>query len=188
MAKVNAQLAAQEKEDRASRRDCRAEPDKGRPRGTWATRTRVAYLSPRFLSVQAVSDYDCGGPYPNDGVTTPLTYDLTTGAAVDWPKLFKPGFITSVGDEEKAPPLARLYGARYPKGVIADCKDLMSAEGGFAASFTLWLDRKRGLMVKPDFNHAMQACAEEVALPPAALTRYIRDPAVLADLKATTGK
>lgn len=187
MARVNARLAAKEKEDRAMRRDCRSSAGPGRPRGDWATRTEVTYLSPRFLSVEVVSDYDCGGPYPNDGIETPVTFDLATGAEVVWAKLFKPGFLPVADAAEGAAPsrLTRLYRARYPKGADAECRTGVMGGEPFESAPILWLDAKRGLVVKPDFPHVSQACAEEATLTPAALAPYLRDPALLADLTAT---
>jgi hypothetical protein len=191
MAKVNAALAKQEADDRDTRSDCiksvleaKDKPDAD----TYRNDISVAYLSPHYLSVNVVSSYYCGGPYPTDGAEAPLTFDLTTGEAIDWKTLFKPGFLPPDDGEDSAHPsgLAKIYRARYRKADPADddCRSVI-ADPSSSFSPTLWLNAKQGLVVQPDFPHVVAACADELSLSPADLAPYVKSAIFLADLKAT---
>jgi hypothetical protein len=194
-AKVNALLAAQEKYDRAARRECLQAARAQKLAGSWDEGTEVTYLSPHYLSVLVEWSSDCASPHPNDGISNPVTYDLTTGEALDWRKLFKPGFMPSADAADKAPPagLITLYRALYrkdedPKDADKQCQDAIADGSPFGGSMIVWLDRKQGLVMMPDFPFVIRACADEVAVTVAALAPYVRDPAALADLTATVGK
>jgi hypothetical protein len=190
MAKVDALLAAQEKADRSSRSDCLAQlKDAGEKpdADSYSTQIAVSYLSRHFLSVNVVTSYDCGGPYPTNGAEAPMTFDLDTGSAVDWSKMFKTGFLPPPDADSAAPPsaLTALYRARYRNGPDdADCRGAIADEDPFADPPAIWLDAKRGLIVEPDFPHATAACADELVLSPADLGPYLRDPALKTDLLA----
>lgn len=185
MAQVNALLAAQEKTDRASRTDCLKQlKDAGQKptKDSYSETVTVTYLSARLLSVNVKSSYDCGGPYPNNGIETPMTFDLTSGQPIDWSQAFKPGFMPSGA---KGAALTRLYRARYPKDQDADCKSAVKTEDPFQDAPILWLDSKRGLVVQPDFPHVIAACAEDLTLSAADLAPYLKDAGLAADLRAT---
>lgn len=188
MAKVNALLAAQEKTDRSARTDCLSQlKDAGeKPNAdTYSTAIDVTYLSLRFLSVNVVTSYDCGGPYPTSGAEAPVTFELATGSAIDWSKLFKPGFLPPDTADESEPPsaLTKLYRARY-RNDDADCRGAITDQDPFADPPAIWLDAKRGVIVEPDFPHAIAACADEMALSPADVAPYLTDLALKADILA----
>jgi hypothetical protein len=191
MAKVNAALAKQEADDRDSRSDCiksvleaNDKPDAD----TYQTDISVTYLSSRYLSVNVVSSYYCGGPYPTAGAEAPLTFDLTTGEPVDWKTIFKPGFLPPDDGEDSAHPsgLAKIYKARYRKSDPADddCRSVI-ADPSWSFSPTLWLSAKEGFVVEPDFPHVVAACADDLSLSAADLAAYVKNAAFLTDLKAT---
>ena len=191
MTKVNALLAEQEKTDRQAQKDCLSQVKEQKIEGDYAEETRVAYLSPRFLSVAVKSSYSCGGPYPTDGAQSPVTYELTTGTVVDWSKAFKPGFLAAADAPEGAPPsaLTKLYRARYPKSADAECRKLVTAESDpLSGPPILWLDAKRGVVVQPDFPHVTAACAEEVVLTADDVAPWLADTGAAADLKANLAK
>ena len=184
MAQVNALIAAQEKTDRASRADCLAQLKEAGQKPTkdsYSEAVTVTYLSGRLLSLSVVSSYDCGGPYPNNGIATPMTFDLASGRQIDWSQAFKPGFLSGA----KGSVLTRLYRARYPKDQDADCRSAVNTDDPFGEAPILWLDAKRGLVVEPDFPHVIAACAEAVALSAADLAPYLKDASLTADLQAT---
>src|ERR1700733_7873562 len=137
MAKVNAALAAQEKADRSARADCLSQlKDAGEKpdADSYSTEITITYLSLRFLSVNVVTGYDCGGPYPTSGAEAPMTFDLATGSAIDWSKLFKPGFLPPDTADGTAPPsaLTKLYRARYRNGPDdADCRSAIADQDPF---------------------------------------------------------
>jgi hypothetical protein len=191
MAKVNAALAKQEADDRDSRSDCiqsvleaKDKPDAD----TYRTDISVTYLSPHYLSVNVVSSYYCGGPYPTTGAEAPLTFDLATGEPVDWKTIFKPGFLPPDDGEDSAHPsgLAKIYKARYRRGETGadDCRGVID-DPSVSLSPILWLSAKSGLVVEPDFPHVSAACADALDLSPASLAPYVMNTAFLADLKAT---
>ena len=188
MAKVNALLAAQEKTDRSARTDCLSQlKDAGeKPAAdSYSTEIAVTYLSLHFMSVNVVTGYDCGGPYPTNGAEAPVTFDLDTGSAIDWSKTFKPGFLPRDNADEAAPPsaLTKLYRARYPKGPDdADCRGAIAEQDPFADPPAIWLDAKRGLVVEPSLPHAVAACADELVLQPADLALYLGNSTLKADL------
>ncbi len=182
-AKVNAVLAAQEKDDRGQMQDCisqlRDAEIKHDPQ-SYQERIRLAYLSRRYLSIEVHTGYYCGGPYPTNDAPAPRSFDLTKGAALDWNSLFKPGFITAP-DGKKAG-LWALYQARYRNGQDKDCADTVARQDD--GGLHLWLDSKRGgLVAQPDFPHVMEACAEQMVFKPAELAKAAKSE-FLADLNA----
>ncbi len=190
LAKVNALLAAQEKADRSALADCLSQlKDAGEKpdADSYSTQITVSYLSRRYLSVNVVTSYDCGGPYPTSGAEAPMTFDLVSGSAIDWSKMFKPGFFPPDNADEGAPPsaLTNLYRARYRNAPDnADCRSAIADQDPFEQPPAIWLDSKRGLIVEPDFPHAIAACADEMALSPTDLAPYLKDPALETDLAA----
>ncbi len=184
-AKVNDALAAQEKTDRDSRNDCFSQLRQAGQKATpdsYHAGIRLAYLSQRYLSVEVHTGYDCGGAYPTNDDSAPVSFDLKTGAALDWDSLFKPGFITAA--EGKKAGVWALYQKRYGKtGQDKDCKEAVAGQDD--ASLHLWLDSKRGgLVAQPDFPHVIEACAEQIVFKPADLASAAK-PELLADIAAT---
>jgi hypothetical protein len=183
-ARVNALFAKAEIEDHKDRDDCLANLrashlDDPEP---YDVRIDVSYVTAHYISMQIRRSYNCGGPYPNNGVPDPRTIDLSTATDVNWQWVFKPGFLDgpSGGDGR----LARLYRRRYASahGKDPDCARAVAEQ---ALNFSLRLDSRRGLMAEPSFPHALQACAEEIAIAPAEIAPYVQDARFLADLKAT---
>lgn len=180
MARVNADLAAKEKANAADYRECLSDlhDSGGKPDGgTWSVSVSVTYLSAHFLSVGVTSSNYCGGAYPNNGIETPVTYDLSTGSAIDWKTAFKPGFVTDR--------LNALYRAAY-KTADADCRSLVHDQPpfGIADDAIFRIEAGKGLVVLPDFPHAVQACAQEVTLPPAKIAPYLKNATLLNELGA----
>jgi len=181
MARVNADLAMKEKANAADYKECLSDlreagqkPDKD----TWSVEVSVTYLSAHFLSVGVTSSNYCGGAYPNNGVQTPITFDLSTGSEIDWKTAFKSGFFAGALD--------KLYRAAYPRGSDADCRSFVREQPpfGIPEDAIFRLETGKGLVVLPDFPHAMQACAEEVTLPPVALAPYLKNANLLNELGA----
>ncbi len=190
-AKVNAALAAAEKTAREDRQGCiDLVRDAGRPArdAIWRLTVDVRYLTGRYLSLEIRNSYDCAGPYPTDDAPMPMTFDLTTGEPLDWRKVFKPNPAPDESGLELPSVLYRLYKQRYAKeGGRADpeCKRVVQEN---LSMLVLRLDERRGLLVQPDFPHALAACADEIAFSPDQIAPYVSDAKFLADLRATVIK
>lgn len=190
LARVNAQLEKLEKLDRKSKNECLAQvrAQKQKPtKDNFSQTTSVAYLSPLYLSIDVSTSYYCGGPYPNDGIPTPVAFELRSGAQVDWTKMFEDGFLPRDGAGKSA--LADLYRATYRKDEPADdeCRDVIKQDGLFSSPPVFRLDAE-GIIVQPDFPHVIAACADPFTLPIDALATYLKDTALTAELRGATTK
>jgi hypothetical protein len=149
-------------------------------------------LGPRYFSVVARYDYDCGGAYPDTG-TLALVYDLTTGRPVNWAKLMPAPLVqtssvdtntdgTSVGSVaserlsafyRKALPAALAKANDVDKADRASCADAL----GDSLTFFVWPDAARdGVVIFPSsLAHAVKACGPEVLIPAASLRKMGAD-------------
>jgi hypothetical protein len=194
--RVNATLAAREAAVRSQRADCLAMVRKaGQTPTADSFRAKIAahYVSGRYLSIEAHLSYFCATAYPTNDAAEPLTFDLSTGAEVDWSKLFKPGFLPS-SDAQPASGLSKLYQAHYARARLdpdldQPCKDAIEGSDPLAGGVSLWLDAKRGgLVVMPSFPHVIEACAAPLIFTPAELAPDVADAGFLRDLKATAAR
>jgi hypothetical protein len=193
MTRVNARLDTLEKRDRAARRDCLAQIRQAKEKpsaDSFSQRVLVGYLSARYLSINVLQNYDCAGPYPTNGAATPVTFDLRSGAAVDWTSLFKPGFLPREGKSTSK--LADLYRAKYRADTPNDddeCRDVIKDDDTlFRSQPTFRLDAQTGLVMQPEFPHVIAACADDVALSADELALYLKDATLASDLRDTAGK
>ena len=184
---VNKALAEREKADRDQRRDCLAairqagqKPDVD----SFNETIEASYVSARYLSIDVRRSYFCATAYPTAGAGDPLTFDLETGKALDWKKVFRPGFLPQEGGA-KPSALTRLYRARYAASdEEQECKDVVSGQDPFEGGALLWLDSaKGGLVAQPDFPHVIAACAKTIAFRSEDLAPYA-DSVFLRDLEA----
>lgn len=181
MARVNAAIAAKQDQNHADYKECLSDLHNAgeKPDGdTWMVTVKVGYLSQRYFSLQVTSSNYCGGAYPNNGIETPVTFDLATGRELDWKAAFKPGFLTDR--------LNALYRAAYPKNADADCRKFVHDQPPFgtADDAIFKLETGKGLVVLPDFPHAVQACAEEMTLPAARIAPFLKNATLLNELGA----
>ncbi|MBL6854030.1 MAG: hypothetical protein ISS15_13920 [Alphaproteobacteria bacterium] len=184
MTAVNALLAGKEKEDRSNYADClkqiadmKQKPDPE----SWNSTIDVTYLSARYMTINVVQSYSCAGAYPTNGAEVPINVDLKVGKEIDWTGMFKPGFLT---DGDKIGALTKLYLSHYSKKKEdKDCLDAVKQTDP-SASAIFWLDSKQGLLFQPDYPHVIAACANPMPLSSAVLAPYLKDTALLAELKA----
>jgi len=173
---VNKQLATRERADRTTRTNClNAFVSHGKP--TYSELVRLAYLSPRLLSVDVrVSDY-CGGPYPNANTPYPLTFDLATGRELDWHRFFIDSFLNPPADRPSA--LLALYLSH-----AALDEDCSSAVNDRSTTFDFWFDSAhKAVIAHPNsLPHAAESCAKLVPLPFAEIAPYVLSPAHRQDL------
>ena len=150
---------------------------------------------PGYLSVGIRDEGFCDGAHPTSSLMS-IVYDLRTGAPVDWSKLLPPSLtgrltlregsdgtrmVTMASERLFALYLAG-YGARgVPQGDREDCKAAVAAHGSERPpAMMAWLDAKAGgLAVHFDLPNVVQACAEAVVIPSAALTAAGADPRLL---------
>lgn len=85
--RINANLSQYDTRMKVAAQACTAPTGEDRPEPrheTWWKRTVLVTMSgPRYLSLVASDDYDCGGVHPASGTLT-LTYDLSDGQSLDW--------------------------------------------------------------------------------------------------------
>ncbi|HXC57315.1 MAG TPA: hypothetical protein VNU97_18585 [Rhizomicrobium sp.] len=181
MAKVNAAIAVQEKQDRDGIADCLSNlKDSGRKPsdGSYDITVKVTYLSAHYLSLTDVNSYDCAGAHPDFNQTV-LSFDLDTGAPLDIMATFRPDFV-SAG-------LGKLYAARYrmpkTKDDDADCRGWASDPNSLT-ELEPRLDASVGIVIAVATAHVVAACADDLPLSLADLARVLKDQKLLADLKA----
>jgi hypothetical protein len=152
--------------------------DEAKPMGTagkgqdstsedWSRTIKVTMTGPRFLSLVATDEIDCGGAHPNSDVMA-MVFDMTTGTPVNWPAQFPQSagassFVDLVGDGSKVgalvlPALLKMYAAAASE----ECKDAFQDP----QSFLIWPDAQHGTLVVQAFDlpHVTQACANEFGL------------------------
>lgn len=187
-AKVNAIVAAREKqaaEDREGCFDLVRDAGETPTDANFSVKIDVRYVSARYVSLEIRRSYSCAGPYPNDDVPEPLTIDLTAGTEVVWRKIFKldPAPTESGGDLPDH--VVRAYKVRYAKEGgrdVPECKDVI--QQGVSTLFVR-LDARRGVVMQPELPHVAAACADEIAFPVDEIAPQIADADFLTDLRAT---
>lgn len=192
-AKMNVAFAKLDMRVAAAAADCRKSYREQQHKGAkdaWTRSVQVTMRGPRYLSLVATDSYDCGGPYPNDGLILPLVYDLTTGGAVNWLTLMPPGpksGIDSAGDGSTIGAVQwTLLTDMARKDAQPECREAFAS--GDEVSFVIWLDAKAGAVeAQPSsFPHAEAACADAVEIP-VAEARAMGFKAELVDALAAAG-
>ena len=159
----------------------------------WKRQVAVRARGPRYLTVLARDSWYCGA-YPDTDIVA-LTYDLRSGAPVNWSGLLGPRVVTSaqlhtVGDGTRvgaavSAPLARWYAraALAAPGVPKACAPVLGAAG---LGFQLWIDaRARGLgIAAAGLPHVVAVCGPALVVPAAALRAMGARPAILTALAA----
>ena len=182
-ARINAALAAGDRRVRAIAASC----------GHWTRGVAVRARGPRYLTVLARDSWYCGA-YPDTDIVA-LTYDLGSGAPVNWAGLLGPRVVaaakldtagdgTRVGAAVSAP-LARWYAraALAAPGVPKACAPVLGTAG---LGFQLWIDaRAHGLgIAAAGLAHVVAVCGPSLVVPAAALRAMGARPAILAALAA----
>ncbi|WP_284163538.1 hypothetical protein [Frigidibacter sp. SD6-1] len=159
---INADLARVDAEALEASADCRA-----RTGSDWARFISVAFTGPRFLSLSESHDFYCAGAAHPDSFARYHTYDLTTGARVNWAGLLPPSLIGDARESEfgtfAAPELSAYYLQEIAPELDADCRDELA---GTSLSFQFSLDAAtQALQLQPEgLAHAVRACWAPLAL------------------------
>jgi hypothetical protein len=156
----------------------------------WQRGITVTMRGPRYISLLAGDNWYCGGAYP-DTELTPLVFDLSTGAPIDWLKLVPAGLIAkaapSPGGGVSDPILidsAKLWDL-FVKTANADehdeCNDVRSKPAGFDITLMIWPDAKDDAidLFASEFPHVVKACAGPATVPIAELRKLGVDATLL---------
>jgi hypothetical protein len=160
--------------------DGKTEPD------IWTRGVQVNMAGPRFLSLWVADDMNCGGPHPDVRMLS-LVYDLSTGAPVDWLKLFPAGAKAELSEAADGSKIGFVLWPELDKRLIsaaeADCKDVFTDE---PVRYLIELNAKDGVLwaVPGDLPHVSQGCGNPVELRPAELRRLGFAPALVDALEA----
>lgn len=185
--RINAELSGFDAQTRRAMADCTADPD----HSFYERAVMGPMTGPDFLSLWVADFLYCGGPHP-DTVQQALTYDLRSGAAIDWRQylpasLVEPHERSQVyfdfeADRIRSPALARWFSDRVLATMDVerrgDCGDLFAPEAVESAGLMVWLDAREGglAMQLASIAHASAACGESVVMPTAELRRRGADP------------
>lgn len=168
-ARINADLAGIDARALLGSADCRASA-----KSDWARWITRRFSGPEFLGLSESNDFYCDGAAHPDQFQRHHTWDLATGAAVDWATLlpasldlvpaYATGWRRSDADPYASDALARLYTTHLPADHPADC-------AGFAQpptlSFTFALSAAgHALALIPSgYAYIDRPCAVEVLIP-----------------------
>jgi hypothetical protein len=184
---ANAVLARRERAEREEARECLAQlraAGRAADDASYWQDVRVAYQSPRLVSVAVRVSHYCGGPYPTNGEARPVTIDLAAGDTVVWRgQWLAPAALPDDAPAFGATPLGRAYLARWRRLPAADTACAEPLAGATAAPH-LWLADSAGqrrLVVEPSLPHVAAACAEAIPLTAADLGT-MATPALRAEL------
>ncbi|HYA74303.1 MAG TPA: hypothetical protein VEF36_14220 [Roseiarcus sp.] len=185
--KINAALLKLDDRVRRARAECVTSEE-----ADWSRSIDVAMRGPRYLSYLVTDSLACGGAHP-DSSSFALVYDLTTGNPVDWAKLLPKSIVETTSLDTAADgarigvvgsrALSALYVAGLGKGLDADCRQALT---GADLNFVLWPDaRSKGLAMQTvSLPHAVQACADVVAIPTAKLREWGADKSLVDAIEA----
>ena len=175
--RINAALNRADARLRAAAESCKAA---GGRDAQWDRTVTVPMAGPGYLSVLVADSVSCGGAHPDADVFA-LVYDLRNGTPVNWARLLPEAVAGTMALDDAADgskigtvnsaKLHELYAERYPANDPpadrATCLEAMAT-----AAFIVWPDAAiGGLVIEPEgLPHAVQACAEPVAIPLATLS------------------
>ena len=177
------------------RRDAAARADGCEDGGGFERGVSQPMTGPGYISFWIAEGYFCEGTAHPSFDQTAVTYDLTTGQAVDWVTA-APGLQLTRGDTTglpadyvpglSSPVLSAWYSAEASASASADpefaeqCADVWTPEALEGVGFKVWLDAQAGgLSVGPEFPHVTQACADTATLDAEEMRRFGVSPAII---------
>lgn len=144
----------------------------------------VAYAAQDVFSVRVRASWFCGGPYPTTDADRSATFDLKTGALVDMASLFQGATPQAINEAFYAYEIAQL---QHRAGVSKDDPDSCLARyepADLARTESSFHFSNDGLVVRPEYAHAFEACAHEVTVPYRALAALAAPGGALARVAA----
>ena len=179
-AAINADLDRRDAAALGNAEGCVADAGDG-PGGGWSRTITRPMTGPGYLTLRQHLEIYCGGAYPSTDQTA-VTYDLATGAKVDWSALL-PGLRLVQDQPEEGLPADHAYSIRspqlealYERKMIAEaedadwrdqCRDVWKPQpdAELGQGFRLWADAEHGgVAIAADYVHAVQACGGAVYL------------------------
>jgi hypothetical protein len=149
--------------------------------------SRVEFGAKDIFSIYASANYHCGGPYPTNDANMSLTFDLRTGKKVQFAELFRSYDankvqILKIIFARQLERTEKLLAAGKKSDENSNCEenfDLFTLENlrdsEYAYNFS-----ERGLVVQPQWPHAVEACAERVTVPYQQLKEFAAPNGILA--------
>ncbi len=179
--RINAELDRLDAAATADAAECREMAGDG-PGGGWSRWITRPMIGPAYVTLREHTEIYCGGAYPSNEQTA-ITYDLSTGARVDWAAML-PRLALVQDEPMEGLPADYVYGiqsaqleALYERKMIADaddaewrdqCREVWAPKpddetGG--QRFNVWADAAHGgVAVDADYAHVVQACGGTVYL------------------------
>lgn len=183
IARINAELDRLDAAAAADAAECAGMGAEAGAGGGWSRWVTRPMIGPAYLTLREHLDIYCGGAYPSTSQTA-ITYDLTTGARVNWPALL-PGLGLIEDQATEGMPEDYVYSVRsdqlealYERKMIANeppgdaegrgCLDVWKpkpADETGGQGFKIWADAEHGgVAIDADYPHVVQACAGAVYL------------------------
>lgn len=156
------------------------------PNTSLAALDQAALAAATSCRAQPLSDWSRGMPHPTALHETP-TYDLATGAHVDWRQFLPADFLAPepkrYGDDtiKATPRLRALYLSLIPDA-SPECLRVLQHD---VSAFQVWLDADAGglILMPVALPHAVRVCGDAVTLPPDLLAEIGAAPALIDALK-----
>lgn len=179
--RINAELDRLDAEAAASATQCATMGAEAGAGGGWRRWITRPMIGPAYLTLREHLDIYCGGAYPSTS-QTPITWDLATGARVDWVALLPglnlvqdevmadmPDYVLNVRSAQLEALYERKMIANEPPGDAAErgCLDVWAPQpaGEMGQGFKIWADAEHGgVAFAADYVHAVQACGGAVYL------------------------
>ncbi|WGM30285.1 hypothetical protein [Brevundimonas sp. NIBR11] len=180
--RINAELDRLDAAASADAAECARMGNEAGQGGGWSRWITRPMIGPAYVTLREHLDTYCGGASPSTSQTA-ITYDLSTGARVNWPALL-PGLGLVQDAAEQGMPADYVYNVRsaqlealYERKMIADeppgdaegrgCLEVWKPKPAdeLGQGFKIWADAEHGgVAIDADYAHVVQACAGTVYL------------------------
>ena len=176
--RINASLRREQATADAAARKCRSdyreETHRKAAPDAWTRSVEVTFKGPHYVGFVAADTYFCGGAYPDEG-NLPLVYDLTTGAPVNWVKLFPAGAHAERGNAVDGSVLGAIVwpelSRRAEAGSKGDCEN--AYDSGSSIPWAISLDAREGKLQANAYEvaHAIRGCEDVEVFSPAQMRK-----------------
>ena len=140
--------------------------------GTYSSAATVRHAANDVFSVQVGSSYYCGTPYPTNHADSSMTFDLWTGEAIAFKKLF----------EDYQRDGAEIAGA-FVESLSAEdldgCEDVLTVEELNKWQSFAYTISTQGLRVELSFPHVLAACNRQSIVAFGALRTFAAPESIL---------